>query len=97
MQLRFAVDAAIICPLLEVAAVAYAFLQAGVVTPICQAIIRAAREGSPHCVVRRALLPEPFGANEDLMRTAEALVEERLREEADASYHHQRAPPEAAA
>lgn len=97
MQLRFVVDANIICPLLEVAALALALLQAGVVASIGQAIINVARAGSSHCPVRRALLPGPFGTNEDMLRTVEALAQERLREQAEATNYPQRAPPEAAA
>ena len=91
------VDANIICPLLEVAALAFALLQAGVVASIRQAIIKVARAGSSRCVVRRALLPGPLGIHWEMRRTAEALVEERLREEAEATNRQQRAPPEAAA
>ena len=82
---------------IEVAAIAFALLQAGAAISIRQAILRVARTASGHCPVRRALLPGPFGANEELMLTAEAMVEERLREEEEVSIRQERAPPEAAA
>jgi len=97
MQLRFVVDANIICPLLEVAALAFALLQAGVVASIRQAILKAARADCSHGPVHRALLAGIFGPNEDQLEMVKALVEEKLRDEAEARFRQQRGPPEAAA
>jgi len=97
MQLRFVVEANIICPLLEVAAIAIAVLQAGKVASIRQAILKAACADHRQCPVHRALLAGIFGPNEDQLEMVKALVEEKLRDEAEARFRQQRAPPEAAA
>jgi hypothetical protein len=92
MQLRFALEAGVICPLLEVAAIAIELLQAGKAVSIRQVILKAARAASAHCPVRRAMLPETPCANVDLLETAEALVRDQLRES-----DYPRGPPKAAA
>jgi len=97
MQLRFVVDANIICPLLEVAAIAFALLQAGAFASIRQAILKAARADHRQCPARRALLAGIFGPNEDQLEMVKALVEEKLRDEAETRFRQQRAPPGTAA